>query len=353
MSAPKSPLELLDRYLQAVRFWLPKSKGQDDLLAELGEDIRSQIDEKEAALGRALDNNDVAEILKSCGSPMVVAGRLGPQLYLIGPTLFPVYAFVLKMVLLWILVPVFVFIVGPTYIATSHGDWPSAVLNTIGNLWNGLFVAAGVITLVFAILERTRAVANAQCKWDPLKLPPVRKEGRKPSFACALSELIFAVLGLMWLLLLPHYPFLILGPAAAILKASPMLHTFYLPIVLLSLLSIVKLAITLARPQWNWFPPAGELAQAGLTLVLLHFILNVAGHAPNGNWEPFVVLTDAARGSAKYVGVAAVVNASILLSLVCVWFGLCIALIIHLWHLMGVVLNRISSPQQPASLPMR
>jgi hypothetical protein len=38
------------------------------------------------------------------------------------------------MVLLWILVPVFVIIVGPVNLANSGGDWASAVFNTFGDL---------------------------------------------------------------------------------------------------------------------------------------------------------------------------------------------------------------------------
>jgi len=40
-SSTRNPMELVDRYLQAVRFWAPKP--QEDLIAELGEDLRSQI----------------------------------------------------------------------------------------------------------------------------------------------------------------------------------------------------------------------------------------------------------------------------------------------------------------------
>ena len=108
----RNSTELIDRYLQAVRFWLPGTHRQDDLIAELGEDLRSQFEDKETELGRPLDKAEMSAILKRCGSPMMVAGRIGPQRHLIGPALFPIYEFVLKMVLLWILVPVFVFIVG-------------------------------------------------------------------------------------------------------------------------------------------------------------------------------------------------------------------------------------------------
>ena len=102
-SSSRNPLELVDRYLQAVRFWLPKTRRQEDLLAELGEDLRSQIEDKESELGHALDKDEISEILKKCGAPMVVASRLGPRRHLIGPGLYPVYEFVLKMVLLWIM----------------------------------------------------------------------------------------------------------------------------------------------------------------------------------------------------------------------------------------------------------
>jgi len=156
-SSTRNPMELVDRYLQAVRFWAPKP--QEDLIAELGEDLRSQIEAKETELGRPLDQGEVSAILKTCGMPIVVASRLGPKRYLVGPALYPIYTFVLKMALLWILVPVFIFIVGPTNLISSKGDWGTAVLNTFGNLWSGLFIAASIITLVFAVLERTSAYA--------------------------------------------------------------------------------------------------------------------------------------------------------------------------------------------------
>src|SRR5580700_3678426 len=175
----RNPNDLVDRYLQAVRFWLPKSHRQEDLIAELGEDLRSQMEEKESELGDPLEEAEMSAILKRCGSPMMVAGRLGPSRHLIGPALFPIYEFVLKMVLLWILVPVFIFAVGPANLASSGGHWASAVLETFGDLWSGLFIAAGIITLVFAIIERTSSHLGTEVKWDPLKLPPVRQEERQ------------------------------------------------------------------------------------------------------------------------------------------------------------------------------
>jgi hypothetical protein len=71
-------MELVDRYLKAVRFWLPKAP-QEDILAELSEGIRAQIDEKEAELGRKLNDPDTEAILQRWGNPMLVAEQNRPQ----------------------------------------------------------------------------------------------------------------------------------------------------------------------------------------------------------------------------------------------------------------------------------
>jgi hypothetical protein len=359
MSKPRNPIDLIDRYLQAVRFWLPKSHRQDDLIAELGEDLRSQFEEREAELGRPIDEAEMSAILQRCGSPMMVAGRVGPQRHLIGPALFPIYEFVLKMVLLWILVPVFIFIVGPVYLANSGGDWGSAVVSTLGELWSGLFIAAGIVTLVFAIVERTSAHLGAECKWDPLKLPPVRKQERKTSRAQTVCELVFGFFGLVWLLLLPHYPVLILGPAAAFMKpAAPMWHTFYVPMLGLAAIALVRSGTIVARPQWASFPLWTQLAQTILTLILLNFMINTAmidaaAQIANGGWHPFVVAAAAAKNSAQYIRVVAIVNASILISLASAWLGLCIAGVIQTWGFLRYLRKRISGARHPASLQVQ
>lgn len=352
MSTPKNPLELVDRYLQAVRFWLPKTRRQEDLLAELGEDLRSQIDDKETELGRELKKDEVSEILKRCGAPMVVASRLGPKRYLIGPTLFPIYQFVLKMVLLWILVPGFLFIVGLVNLANSNGDWPQAIVTTLGGLWNGAFVAAGVITLVFVILERTQAVAEITCKWDPGSLPPLEKTERRKSLFQTNCELVFNVFGFVWLLLVPHHPFLALGPASALLTLGPIWQTFYLPWVLLAAGVIIRSVIILARPQWRAFPLWSQVVQAVATLILVNAMVNVAGHTANGDWHPFVAVAAGLRGSEKYaqlLKISAIVNVSILISLFCTWVGVGIGGAVQTWELLKYVRKQRIS-HEPASL---
>jgi hypothetical protein len=46
-------MELIERYLQAVQFWLP-NREKKDIIAELSEDIYAQVADRERDLGRKL-----------------------------------------------------------------------------------------------------------------------------------------------------------------------------------------------------------------------------------------------------------------------------------------------------------
>src|ERR1700722_1255456 len=334
-------MELLDRYLQAVRFWLPKAQ-QKDIIAELSSDLHSQIDDHGTELGRPLNDAELEMILRKCGSPILVASRYRPQTQLIGPALFPIYVFVLKVVLLWILVPVFVVIVGPAMILGEANRW-GALVETVSTLLHAMFVAAGVITIIMAVLERTQATLHLFEKWDLRSLPPAPRKVQPSSRTQTIFELIFGVVGLLWLLLVPSYPFLALGPAVAFLKLAPMWHAFYLPLVLLSLAGLTRQCVSLMRPQWTWLPPAAQLANTALALIMLHFIFNMAAKTPNGEWHPFVVLADHVAGSARAKVIAAIVNASVMLGIGGTWIGLCIAACVQTWQLLSKLRQRASS----------
>lgn len=164
-------MDLLERYLHAVRFWLPKNQ-RDDILAELSEDLRAEVEEREARLGRPLDESDISTILKRRGDPMLVASRYRPARYLVGPVLYPLYLFVLRLVLLYVILPSFA-LAAPILYATSGSV--AGALQVVSRLPTALFSAFGAITLVFVLIERGRwAVAGSAVRsWDPRSLPPV------------------------------------------------------------------------------------------------------------------------------------------------------------------------------------
>jgi hypothetical protein len=340
-------MELLERYLQAVRFWLPKAH-QQDIIAELSEDLHSQIEDKAIELARPLNPAEVEAILKKCGSPILVASRYRPQTQLIGPALFPIYWFVLKIVLFWILIPVFLVIVGPAMVL-SASDRIGALLEVLSTLWSAMFISAGIITLIFAGLERTQAKLHLFEKWDLRTLPPLGKKDQPPSRTHSIFEIVFSIIGLLWLLAVPHYLFLILGPASTFLKPAPMWHSFYLPMIFLSVMQLTYQVVSLLRPQWEWFPPAARLLTTVLTIVVLNLIVSAA-NAPGADWHRFIVLSETVRNSnqTNHVDlshlnrIVAIVNVSVLLSLLGTWLGFCVAGVIQTWELMRRLRKRTS-----------
>src|SRR5512137_107153 len=90
-------MDLVDRYLLNVRAYLPRGRADDDV-AELRENIRAQVEDREERLGRPLTDEERIAILRAHGHPLLVAGRYradGRRLVLgtevIGPALFPFF----------------------------------------------------------------------------------------------------------------------------------------------------------------------------------------------------------------------------------------------------------------------
>src|SRR5215472_14792355 len=96
-------MELLDRYLQAVREYLIGNR-RDDIVKELGGNILSQMEDKAGELGRPLNEIEQAAILKQYGHPLVAAARYRrlPLQQLIGPALFPLYWYALQAVVAFV-----------------------------------------------------------------------------------------------------------------------------------------------------------------------------------------------------------------------------------------------------------
>jgi len=348
-TASKSkPNELLERYLYGVKFWLPK-KQQADIIAELSEDLRSQVEDKETELGRPLDEDEMLAILKRCGNPIVVASRYRPQTQLIGPALFPIYEFVLKLVLLWVLLPIFIVIVGPALIlpATNH---VGAFFGVLGTLWTAFFNTAAIVTLVFAVLERTGAALDMTEKWGKCSLPPLPKRPQPPSTTHSIFELVFALIGIFWLLAVRHYPFLLLGPLSTFLTPAPLWNTFYWPLVVLACLSLVRHLIQVARPELTWFPPASQLFSTVVGLVVLKYLIDAASRTPSGEWHPFVMLANSVETTVQLTRVVAIVNVSILLAMAGTWLGLSIAAAIQAGQLVRHFRRRTPSAIDPALL---
>ncbi len=244
-------MELIDRYLQAVKFWLPKDQ-KHDIIAELSEDIYAQIEEQENGLGRKLNEAELGDLLKQRGRPVLVANRYLPQEYLIGPVLFPIYLFVLKVVALcylvpWVLVWLGLMIYSPGYRAVQGAhSWFSAIGSLWGSLWLTAFVTVGAVTIAFAILERTQAKSHFLEKWDPRKLPPVRDPNQIPR-SSSIIEFVVNLFVLGWWIPNMVSPIVWQHPDIRITLA-PVWNYFYWGFLLLALVNTLLAAVNLMRP---------------------------------------------------------------------------------------------------------
>ena len=248
-------MDLLERYLQAVRFWLPKEQ-KNDIIAELSEDLRSEIEEKESALGRKLNDNEVSDLLKQRGRPVFVANRYLPQEHLIGPALFPIYRFVLKIVMLGYLIPAVLvwttlMIFNSGYRAEHTGPHIVSTLGAIwSTLWSSVFLAAAIVTLVFAILERAEIKSRLE-DWNPRHLPPVRKLNLIPRSA-SIIELVANMIFCLWWTANMSSTIISTRPALHLqVYLSPAWRYFFWGFLFVALLNTALAAANLVRPYWT------------------------------------------------------------------------------------------------------
>ena len=315
-------MELLERYLRAVKFFLPR-REQDDILRELSENILSQMEDQAAELGRPLNQSEQAAILKHHGHPLIVASRFRntPVQYLIGPVVFPFYWFVLK-ILFWIGLGVSA--LNSIALLTS-GEPVRQLLHGLLDFAHTALPVFGWVTFVFAVqdffIAKFHLVDKLNQRWDPRSLPatpPPQQRVRR-------SQSIFGLIGggiyVAWLLAVPYYPYLIFGPAASALRLAPEWHRFYLPVVVLAIAGLAQAAVNLARPQWTWLPAATRLACNVGALAILRAIFKTNSYV-------FVLVADAVRG-AHYETVAQIANIAMLATLASVALGLSIAVIIE------------------------
>jgi hypothetical protein len=191
-------MNLVDRYLWAVRQHLPKTL-RDDVAAELKDTLLSQIEDQQAAFGRQLTEEEVVTVLRRYGPPHAVAAGYdsAPQ-YLIGPAVFPSYIRTVKIVLCVLAVPAIV-----SVMSGAIGMDGRAISRVAGAVFQWVVIAllnlAGV-TLLFARAERRAARPAAVEPWDPMTLPDVPPSGEPAPVARAdaIASFVGTVALLVW-----------------------------------------------------------------------------------------------------------------------------------------------------------
>jgi hypothetical protein len=308
-------MDLVDRYLNAIRFWLPKDQ-KVDVIAELSEDIRLQVEERERELGRALGEEDLSALLKQRGSPFAVAGRFLPPRHLIGPQLYPIYEFVLKLaaglylipaILVWAGLMIFV----PSYRAAHSG---ASLFQGLGNLWTFVWTAAlimfAMITLGFAVGERVQGRSAARNNWNPRRLPAVRNV-LKVSRASSLVDVVANLFFLAWWLGGFSFP-IVLSLGGAIPPSALWLdfHTrFFAPIALFIAAGVVLALLNLIRPNLTPLRVAARAVIDAATPIIIFLTLGAHTGEISAAW------TAMTGGAAEPAKLAAIRDWSLALTL--------------------------------------
>jgi len=241
-------MDLIERYVQAVRFWLPRA-NQQDIAAELAEDLRCQKEDREAALGRPLDEAETAALLAKVGNPLQVAGQYLQEKPLLDPALSMLYRFVVKVVLVWILLPLHAVIAVPSAFLSDHPL--ASMAEALGSFTFSALFALGCITLVFILVGGKDSARG----WDPLKLPPVLKQGPKPvPRSGSLAEVVFGLLfAAWWVEGFRRLPIAWSSRMGAVHAAGPLwtgLHAqLFWPVLALTLSGVAVGALCLAKPH--------------------------------------------------------------------------------------------------------
>ena len=303
-------MDLVDRYLKAVAKALPEAQ-REDIIRELSEDIRSEMEEREDGLGRPLTEAEQQSVLKQRGNPLLLgasyrhdhrAVAFGRQL--IGPVLYPFYIKVLSFNL-----GLTYLIIATIFIALGVSGQRLSFHEIFSTCLLQLFIQMAAVTLFFSLAERH--LTKHPDRWDlggvrgglrlDLKMTTnisVPLEGpRRISRFESVSIIIASAVALVWLTEVQSYPFLILGPAATFLKLTPIWNRMYFPIVLLTVVEIVRATINLVRPDWVRFRAIVAVIVHGGGLAVVYFLIKA------GSW---VAGVDSATG--QYGSAVEIVN---------------------------------------------
>ncbi len=148
-------MKLVDLYLDDIKHHLPPH-DRDDILKEIRSNLMDMIEDQNPNPEKEPDQALVKDVLNKFGAPREVALQYGAKNYLIGPRFFPIYLQVLKIVLIVVAAFSVLFL---TIALISQAEMAGGVIETIaemvGGTFSSLFTAFGIVTLIFAGIERT------------------------------------------------------------------------------------------------------------------------------------------------------------------------------------------------------
>jgi hypothetical protein len=216
--------EWMDRYIYQVIRRLPKAQ-REEVRLELEELIGDMFEDK----------GSMEDVLTQLGNPAEFAKQYqNTQQYLIGPEYFETYLWFVKVVLLCTVIPIFAISLlnafGQLSVTTSPNAIPIIIRTIVEGLTTGITdvllscsSAFGVVTLIFAIMERQKIKIemkktekwtveklseekkSTEFRWTPNFLEPVPDKRAIISRGDSIVSIIFIVIFSVLLIFAPHF----------------------------------------------------------------------------------------------------------------------------------------------------
>ena len=261
-------MDLIERYVSEVGRHLPR-KNRADIQAELQSTL---MDTLEAQVGGEASQEDVIDLLKEFGPPERVAASYWPEgQYLIGPKLFPLFRMVVG-IALSVFAIVQLVMLG---IAVVFNQEPLPVLEFFGEFIASIFIAFGIIVLVFAVLQRFDVRPETeQEEWDPRNLPTI-EEAEPINRGWTVVEITVSLVIIAFLLFLPEKIGVVLSPGMEFIL-NPVIIS-YIPLIILTMLLGIGLdVILLWRGSWETSTRIAKIATNLFGMYVLYVL--ITGH---------------------------------------------------------------------------
>jgi len=277
-------MNLINRYVAQVGKHLP-AKTREDIEKELKSTLEDMLEDRAQKLGRPADEAMELELLKEYGAPDKVADTYHSTQYLIGPRMYPMFIFVLKIVFTVLSALALVgLVVTLSRVGFAGREFAQALMQTAGGYVGGAITAFGNIVVVFAILDRVLPDSeikgfNTSEEWDPATLlkeqdPAMVKRGE------LIAEIIFTFAAVVVLNFYPQIigiSFPVDGEWFSIPMFSDAFFRF-LPWINLTLLAEIILDIYLIRQNtWSVITRVAKVIVEAASLAITIAIFNTPG----------------------------------------------------------------------------
>ena len=314
-------MNLIDRYVSEVGSHLP-GKQRADIQKEIKSLVEDMLAEKSKATGQVVDEKLTLQVFKELGKPEKVAASYLPPRYLIGPQLYPIFWWVLK-ISLSAVGGIFVLILAVRIAISDLNTW-ATIAASLSDIFNWLVATLGWVVVTFIIIERVAPpfkIPGKEKEWDPAELLKKPDADRIP-LSTPITAIIFTIAALVVFNIFPGIPVIknfqdgewmtLISPSEAFLRFLPLINIAWV-------LAIGFHCVTLVKHRWS---TALRLAYIGMQvygIVIISLLLtggnlidinvdtlntlNVEGSSPENITEILNIIVRASLGIAMVAAV--------------------------------------------------